>query len=62
MNMELAKVSEVPIQQPEISNQIEKDVPVPSTSNLTLPDLIVIQRRVFSDEEKKILKKLDQHT
>nr|CAG8473737.1 1901_t:CDS:2 [Entrophospora candida] len=47
---------------PEISNQIEKDVPVPSTSNLTLPDLIVIQRRVLSDEEKEVLKKLDQHT
>ena len=52
----------VPIQQPEISNQIEKDVPVASTSNLTLPDLIVIQRRVLSDEEKEILKKLGQHT
>ncbi|CAJ0903844.1 4663_t:CDS:2, partial [Entrophospora sp. SA101] len=26
--MELAKVSEMPIQQPEISNQIEKDVPL----------------------------------
>nr|CAG8487004.1 14821_t:CDS:2 [Entrophospora candida] len=36
--------------------------PVPSTSNLTLPDLIVIQRRVLSDEEREILKKLDQHT
>ena len=62
MNMELADVTEMSIQQPEISNQIEKDVPVSSTSNLTLPDLIVIQRRVFSDEEKEILKKLDQYT
>ncbi|CAJ0881189.1 8830_t:CDS:2 [Entrophospora sp. SA101] len=37
-----AEVSEMSIQQPEISNQIEEDVPVPSTSNLTLLDPIVI--------------------
>lgn len=62
MNIELTEASEMSIQQSEISNQIEEDVPVPSTSNLTLPDPIVIRRRVLSDEEKEILKKLDQHT